>query len=76
MVELIRLAFVPLYMSGNNTHSLDGVGVWGGGVTGGLIAGIAMGLVLHLGGNQIELLGGLATDPSTAVASVGRSTSC
>ncbi|RZH67138.1 hypothetical protein [Natrinema altunense] len=54
-------------MSGDNTHSLDGVGVWGGGVTGGLIAGIAMGLVLHLGGNQIELLGGLATDPSTAV---------
>jgi len=26
-----------------------------------------MGLVLHLGGNQIELLGGLATEPSTAI---------
>ncbi|WP_222917391.1 hypothetical protein [Natrinema sp. SYSU A 869] len=54
-------------MSGDNTQSLDSVGIWGGGVTGGLVAGIAMGLVLHLGGNQIELLGGLATDPGTAV---------
>ncbi|WP_226480320.1 hypothetical protein [Natrinema amylolyticum] len=54
-------------MSGNDTHSLDGVGIWGGGVTSGLVAGIAMGLVLHLGGSQIELLGGLATDPGTAV---------
>ncbi|WP_049890719.1 hypothetical protein [Natrinema versiforme] len=54
-------------MVGNATHRLDGVGVWGGGITGGLIAGIAMGLVLHLGGNQIELLGGLAAEPGTAV---------
>ena len=54
-------------MSDNSTHNIDGVGVWGGGITGGLVAGVAMGLVLHLGGNQIELLGGLATDPSTAV---------
>ncbi|SER09943.1 hypothetical protein [Natrinema salaciae] len=54
-------------MSGNNTHSLDGVGIWGGGLTGGLVGGVAMGLVLHLGGNQIELLGGLAANPGTAV---------
>lgn len=54
-------------MSGDSTQQLDGVGIWGGGVTGGLIAGIVMGLVLHLGGNQIELLGGLAADPGTAV---------
>jgi hypothetical protein len=55
------------HMSGTDTHRLDSVGVWGGGVTGGLVAGIAMGLVLHFGGNQIELLGGLATEPGTAV---------
>ncbi|QLK27321.1 hypothetical protein HYG81_06895 [Natrinema zhouii] len=54
-------------MSENDKQTLDGIGVWGGGITGGLVAGIAMGLVLHLGGNQIELLGGLATDPGTAV---------
>ncbi|PCR91242.1 hypothetical protein [Natrinema ejinorense] len=54
-------------MEDNNTHDLDGIGTWGGGVTGGVVAGIAMGLVLHFGGNQIELLGGLATDPGTAV---------
>ncbi|MFC6768155.1 hypothetical protein [Natrinema soli] len=57
-------------MSENSKQTLDRVGVWGGGITGGLVAGIAMGLVLHLGGNQIELLGGLATDPGTA-AGVG-----
>ncbi|MBZ6494227.1 hypothetical protein [Natrinema longum] len=54
-------------MEDNTTHDLDGIGTWGGGVTGGVVAGIAMGLVLHFGGNQIELLGGLATDPGTAV---------
>jgi len=54
-------------MSASTTHELDGVGVWGGGVTGGLVAGIAMGLVLHFGGDQIELLGGLAVDPELAV---------
>ncbi|WP_254524976.1 hypothetical protein [Natrinema caseinilyticum] len=54
-------------MGVNDTHNLDGVGVWGGGLTGGLVAGIAMGLVLHFGGNQIELLGGLAAEPGTAV---------
>ncbi|WP_408957456.1 hypothetical protein [Natrinema sp. 74] len=54
-------------MSVNTTHSLDGVGIWGGGLTGGLVGGIAMGLVLHLGGNQIELLGGLASEPEMAI---------
>ena len=54
-------------MSVSTAHDLDGVGVWGGGVTGGLVAGIAMGLVLHFGGNQIELLGGLAVEPELAV---------
>ncbi|MFD1563603.1 hypothetical protein ACFR99_08585 [Haloarchaeobius amylolyticus] len=54
-------------MSASTTHDLDGVGVWGGGVTGGLVAGIAMGLVLHFGGDQIELLGGLAVEPELAV---------
>ncbi|MDS0475418.1 hypothetical protein [Natrinema sp. 1APR25-10V2] len=51
----------------NGTRDLDGVGIWGGGLTGGLVAGIAMGLVLHLGGNQIELLGGLAAEPEMAI---------
>ncbi|QLG49158.1 hypothetical protein [Natrinema halophilum] len=54
-------------MSGNSSHNLDSVGVWGGGLTGGLVAGIAMGLVLHFGGRQIELLGGLAAEPEIAV---------
>ncbi|MFB1065752.1 hypothetical protein [Natrinema sp. H-ect4] len=54
-------------MSGTHKQDIDSIGIWGGGVTSGLIAGIAMGLVLHLGGNQIELLGGLATEPSTAI---------
>ncbi|WP_339102755.1 hypothetical protein [Haloterrigena salinisoli] len=54
-------------MGENNTHDLDGVGVWGGGFTGGLVGGIAMGLVLHLGAGQIELLGALIADSGTAV---------
>lgn len=54
-------------MGENDNRTFDSVGVWGGGLTGGLIAGIAMGVVLHFGGNQIELLGGLATEPSTAI---------
>lgn len=55
-------------MSEKATHSLDGVGIWGGGFTGGLVGGIAMGLVLHLGANQIELLGGLVPGAGAAVA--------
>ncbi|ELZ18622.1 hypothetical protein C477_09956 [Haloterrigena salina JCM 13891] len=54
-------------MGENNSHDLDGVGVWGGGFTGGLVGGIAMGLVLHLGAGQIELLGALIAGPETAV---------
>ncbi|TYL36016.1 hypothetical protein CV102_24515 [Natronococcus pandeyae] len=54
-------------MGENDTHSIDGVGRWGGGFTGGLAGGIAMGLVLHLGGNQIELLGGLAPIPAADI---------
>ena len=54
-------------MSVNDTHDLDSVGIWGGGFTGGLIGGIAMGLVLHFGANLVELLGGLAPVPGTAV---------
>ncbi|QFU81410.1 hypothetical protein [Natronorubrum aibiense] len=55
-------------MGDNTTHELDSVGVWGGGFTGGLVGGIAMGLVLHLGANQIELLGGLVPGSETALA--------
>ncbi|SIR58328.1 SLC5/6 family protein [Natronorubrum thiooxidans] len=55
-------------MSENTTHGIDSVGIWGGGFTGGLVGGIAMGLVLHLGANQIELLGGLVPGGGTAVA--------
>ena len=54
-------------MGENSTHDLDGVGVWGGGFTGGLVGGIAMGLVLHLGAGQIELLGALLPGPGPAV---------
>ena len=54
-------------MGANNKHDLDGVGVWGGGFTGGLIGGIAMGLVLHLGAGLIELLGALVPGPGAAV---------
>ncbi|ELY52601.1 hypothetical protein [Natronolimnohabitans innermongolicus] len=53
-------------MGENVNHTFDGVGVWGGGFTGGLVGGIAMGLVLHAG-DLIELLGGLAPVPGTAV---------
>lgn len=69
MLKFFPLAHVRSYMGENNSQmrELDGVGVWGGGITGGLVAGIAMGLVLHFGGNQIELLGGLAADPGAAV---------
>ncbi|WP_436344907.1 hypothetical protein [Natronorubrum sp. FCH18a] len=55
-------------MGENDTRTLDGIGIWGGGFTGGLVGGIAMGLVLHLGANQIELLGGLVPGTGTAVA--------
>ncbi|WP_049890154.1 hypothetical protein [Natronorubrum sulfidifaciens] len=55
-------------MNEKTTHSLDSVGIWGGGFTGGLVGGIAMGLVLHLGANQIELLGGLVPGAGTAAA--------
>ncbi|QRV14140.1 hypothetical protein JMJ58_14470 [Haloterrigena salifodinae] len=54
-------------MGENDNHDLDGVGVWGGGFTGGLVGGIAMGLVLHLGAGQIELLGALIAGSETAV---------
>lgn len=51
----------------NTSQTIDGVGRWGGGFTGGLAGGIAMGLILSLGGNQIELLGGLAPIPAADV---------
>ena len=54
-------------MGENDTHTLDGVGIWGGGFTGGLVGGIAMGLVLHFGAGQIELLGSLLPGPGAAV---------
>lgn len=54
-------------MSDDDTHTIDGIGVWGGGFTGGLVAGIAMGVVLHFGAGQIELLGALVPGPGAAV---------
>ena len=66
-MDLIRLVSVPSYMGANTKHDLDGVGVWGGGFTGGLVGGIAMGLVLHFGAGQIELLGALLPGPGAAV---------
>lgn len=54
MVTVITIVPVATNMIGYTTHRLGGIGVWDGGITSGLIAGIAMGLVLHLGGNQIN----------------------
>lgn len=55
-------------MGVDNIHTPDGIGIWGGGFIGGLVAGIAMGLVLHFGANLVELLGGLIPGTGVAVA--------
>lgn len=55
-------------MSNDNIPRYGGVGVWGGGVIAGLVAGLAMGFVLHFGAGLIELLGGLAPIPGESVS--------
>lgn len=55
-------------MSTDNIPQYDGVGIWGGGVIAGIVAGLAMGLILHFGANLIELLGGLAPIPGESVS--------
>lgn len=54
-------------MTTDTVPQYDGVGIWGGGVIAGIVAGLAMGFVLHFGANLIELLGGLAPIPVESV---------
>ncbi|AGB16959.1 hypothetical protein Halru_2374 [Halovivax ruber XH-70] len=42
-------------------------GIWGGGAVAAIVAGLAMGLVMHFGAGLIELLGGLAPVPGESV---------
>lgn len=55
-------------MSTDNIPHYDGVGIWGGGIIAGIVAGLAMGFILHFGANLIELLGGLAPIPGESVS--------
>lgn len=54
-------------MSTGSIPQYDGVGIWGGGIIAGIVAGLAMGFILHFGANLIELLGGLAPIPGESV---------
>lgn len=51
-------------MSRESNRSTDDIGVWGGGIVGGLVGGIGMGIVLHLGANQIHLFGTFVDRPT------------
>ena len=51
-------------MNTDARRATDGLGIWGGGIAGGLVGGIGMGLVLHLGANQIHLLGAFVGHPT------------
>ncbi|WP_254863817.1 hypothetical protein [Halovivax gelatinilyticus] len=55
-------------MSSDSMRQYNAVDVWGGGVIAAIVAGIAMGVILHFGADLIEVLGGLAP---IAGASIG-----
>ncbi|MFC4248123.1 hypothetical protein ACFOZ7_14470 [Natribaculum luteum] len=50
-------------MTGETEHATRSVGVWGGGIVGGLVGGVGMGIVLHAGA-LIPILGVLVGDPT------------
>lgn len=52
----------------DTTQQYDGVRTWGGGVIAGIVAGIAMGAILHVGADLIAVFAGLAPVPVDSVA--------
>lgn len=58
------IALAVATMASDSTRQSGGVGIWGGGLVGGLLGGIGMGIVLHFGANQIELLGTFVGRPT------------